>query len=92
MNFLLVDLMSDVLAMQLPESVGHGMAATGSRRRQVNVAASAAVQTSKEMMMMLLPCSWSKNNSSKESQVGVMWRDLCERVISHACAAFQPRM
>ena len=34
----------------------------------------------------------SKNNSSKESQVGVMWSSLCERVIILACAALQPRM
>ena len=34
----------------------------------------------------------SENNSSKESQVGVMWSSLCERVNSLACAALQPRM
>jgi len=40
----------------------------------------------------LPPSLWSKNNSSKESQVGVMWSSLCERVIILACAALQPRM
>jgi hypothetical protein len=34
----------------------------------------------------------SKNNSSKESQVGVMRGSLCERDISPACAALQPRV
>ncbi|EMS68307.1 hypothetical protein TRIUR3_17203 [Triticum urartu] len=36
------------------------------------------------------PHCWSKDNGSKESQVGILWSDGHERDGSHACAALQP--
>ena len=38
----------------------------------------------------LPPSLWSKDNGSKESQVGILWSDGHERDGSHACAALQP--